>query len=691
MLTNAYDALIGGIYYDFSNGEAAVTYKDTHYGSYSGSVVIPGSVNYKGKTYSVTSIGKLAFYKSNLTSVTLPNCVTSIGEGAFEKCSSLSSITIPESVTSIGDFAFNYCSDLTYIAIPNSVTSIGNYAFSGCSSLTSVDIPNSVTSINPSAFSGCTSLTSVTIPNSVTSIGFGAFYGCSGLTSITIGSSVASIGSRAFYHCSRLKKVIVPDIAAWCSISFTTTHPYGDTNFLDDSNPLSIAQHLFRDEETEITDLVIPNGVTSIGFGAFSGCSSLTSVTIPNSVASIGSGAFSSCSGLTSILIPNSVSSIDYAAFYGCSGLSSVILKSNAFISARRDPEKSMLSIFGNQVKTYILGEDVKSVGDYAFCTCRGLTSVTIGNNVTGIGSGAFYGCSSLTSILIPNSVTSIGSSAFRDCISLSSITIPNSISSIGYYAFYGTAWYEYQPDGLVYAGSVAYKYKGTMPTGTHIIIKEGTLGIADDAFLLCNGLTSVTIPNSVNSIGHEAFSYCRGLTSVTIPNSVISIGNRTFQNCSGLTSILIPNSVNSIGIGAFLDCGGLTDVWCYAESVPSTQNSAFYNSSISSATLHVPAASVEAYSTTEPWSNFGAIVAITDEDAVKEVNALPVLIHTQCGTITIQGAAEGTPIAVYDTSGKQYGSALAHKDCTTILNSLLPGTVAVVKIGEMAIKVTVK
>ena len=246
----------------------------------SGNIEISSSIYYEGtrKSYPVTKIGEFGDC-SSLTSITIPEGVTSIIDGAFEGYSSLTSITIPEGVTSIGYSTFRGCKSLTSITIPKGVTSIDRNAFSECRSLTSINIPESVTSIGTSAFSFCSGLTSVTIPNSVTTIGRLAFRGCSGLTSVTIPNSVTTIGSLAFRCCSGL------------------------------------------------TSINIPDGVTSIGGSAFGQCSGLTSVTIPNSVTSIGQGAFSDCSGLTSIEIPNSVTSIaDGTAFMGCSRLYSIKL-----------------------------------------------------------------------------------------------------------------------------------------------------------------------------------------------------------------------------------------------------------------------------------------------------------------------------------------------------------------------------
>ncbi len=258
------------------------------------------------------SIGEDAFeYCSSLTSIIIPDSITSIGDRAFYDCSSLTSITIPHSVTSIGNYAFYGCSSLTSITIPDNVTNIGSYTFRGCSSLTSITIPDSVTSIGNFAFAYCSKLTSITIPDSVTSIGDSAFWYCSSLESVTIGNGVTSISYYAFSGCSSLEEIKFKDMASYCQIN-------GLSNV--DQNKVYIGGQKL----TEMTSIVIPDGVTSIGDNAFYNCSSLTSVTIGDGVTSISYQAFIGCSSLTSITIPDSVTSISNSAFSGCSSLTDI-------------------------------------------------------------------------------------------------------------------------------------------------------------------------------------------------------------------------------------------------------------------------------------------------------------------------------------------------------------------------------
>ena len=562
-------------------------------------------------------------YKYQINNVVIEDGVTGIGNYAFNYCYGLTSVAIPNSVTSIGLSAFSVCSSLTSITIPNSVTSIGSSAFSGCSGLTSVTIPNSVTSIGNSAFYGCSGLTSVTIPNSVTSIGNSAFYGCS-LKSITIGNSVTSIGSYAFQSCSGLTSVTclaenvpttgnyvfsgVPQSTAtlyvpagsvdaykaaeqWKEFGTITANlpviiSFADANVkaicvanwdtngdgeLSETEAAAVTSlgevFKYNTTITSFDELQYFTGLTTIGDYAFSGCTGLTSVTIPESVTSIGDCAFSGCTGLTSVTIPNSVTSIGRNAFSGCSGLASIEIPNS-----------------------------VTTIGKYAFYICSGLTSIYVDSNNSVYDSrnncNAIIETSSNTLIsgckntVIPNSVTSIGECAFDGCSGLTSIIIPNSVTSIGNSAFSGCS-------GL-----------------TSVTIPESVTSIGDGAFGGCSGLTSIAIPNSVTSISNSAFSGCSGLTSVTIGNGVTSIGYGAFWGCSGLTSITIPNSVTSIGNYAFFNCSGLTSVICLAENVPNTGSNVFYNVPKSTATLYVPAGSVDAYKAADEWKNFGTIAA---------------------------------------------------------------------------------
>lgn len=328
---------------------------------------------------------------------------------------SISSVSIPETihnvpVTCIGVEAFKYCDKLISIDIPNTITSIEKSAFDMCSSLTSVVLPESIISISDSTFEYCKNLESVFIPDSVTIIGKFAFNTCRKLSTITIPSSVTEIGSGAFNECDGLKSVYISDISAWCQISFGGM----------EANPLEHADNFYINGEY-VKEIVIPEGVTSIGDYAFAGHSTLTEITIPKSVKSIGKYAFKDCISLKNVYIT------DLAAWCNMSidGYEATPLNNAEY-----------LYLNGDLIKNLTIPNSVTNISPYAFYGYKTLTSVTIHDKVSTIGFGAFAHCTGLTNLSLPDGVTSIGEYAFFNCNSIRNFTLGVGVSTIGNYAF---------------------------------------------------------------------------------------------------------------------------------------------------------------------------------------------------------------------------------------------------------------
>lgn len=359
----------------------------------------------------------------------------------------------------------------------------------------------------------------------VIAVGNNAFQNCSNLVSVTIPSSVTSIGNNAFKECSGLTGVYIADLAAWCNIELAGAS----------SNPLCYAHSLYLNNEL-VTELVIPDGITSIGNFTFYNCSNLISVTLPDSVNLISSNAFGGCSSLEKIII--SENNTNFSSQNG--------------ILYNKDKTDFVLVPEGLK-GDIVIPDSITSIGGYTFYNRGKISSVSIPDSVTYIGGGAFLYCFGLyggvritdltawcniefagassnplyyahflylnnelvTELVIPDDITTIGNYAFYECSSIISITIPDGVTSIGNYAFYNCRGF------------------------AHLTIPDSVTSIGENAFHGCSGLGGLSLGNGLTSIGENAFYFCQNLSTVTIPDSVTSIGNYAFFNCAGLTTVM--------------------------------------------------------------------------------------------------------------------------------------------------------
>lgn len=479
---------------------------------------------------SLTSIGRCGLSGfGGVTSLEIPASVEKIGQSALAGCSGLRELAVPEGVTEIGAEAFQNCSSLTSFKWPETVTAIGRYTFAGCTSLTDVEIPDTVTSIGEYAFQGCSGFTSFIWPASVTEIENNMFEDCSGLMSISIPDTVTKIGEIAFQRCTSLTSFTWPENVAtiwdntFCGCSSLTYIEIPDTvNEIYDS--------VFQDC-TSLTSVTWPKNAKRIGISTFEGCTNLKSVEIPDTVNTIGAQAFRNCSSLTSFTWPKATYGIYEYTFDGCTSLTNIDI-SGTINEIRKFAFRNCSSL-----TSFAWPENVTTIDISTFEGCSGLTSINIPNTVSTIGSSAFKNCTGLTSFEWPESATKISASTFEGCGNLVSIEIPSTVTTI---------------DGA------AFRYCTGL---TSFEWPESVKAISASTFLGCTGLTNIKIPDTVSSIGGAAFQNCSALMSLAWPENAKTINASTFYGCTNLTDFEIPNTVTSIGQSAFQDCASLKKI----------------------------------------------------------------------------------------------------------------------------------
>lgn len=620
-----YDFEANGIYYNITGANTAeVTFKDSNYNSYTGAVNVPSTVSHNGITYTVTAVGRAAFYScTQLTSVTLPNTVTSLGYAAFANSPNMTSVNIPSGVTSLGEFCFQSCSSLTSINIPSGVSSIPRQCFLSCSSLTHVTIPGTVKEVFYFAFYNCSNLNSLTIQNGVESILNNAFQSCTSLQSVTIPASVSTIAGNVFSECTSLTTI---------NVSSGNTHYTSQDGVLFDAPMDTLIS--FPNKST--TTYSVPARVKVIGYNSFFACSNLVSVTLPEGLTTIDVAAFAYCENLTSFRIPASVTSIGVRAFEGCLLLTGIevapgnrdYMTDNGVLytidgknliqypCARPDKHYSVLnstdSIFAESfyensyLKSVYIPAGIKTLPEGTFMYSN-VERVVIDEGLETIEINAFAGCYQLKSIYLPSTLRVIDDFAFQVDTKLGEITFAGSTPpTLGSNVFYYVGANIEVPVTLyVPTGSEStynnYDWKShgfssnaiaiqPLDSGTEFTV-DSLIYVTTDASLntTVSGVTSKNLYDpgippkvthqgnlcTVTLLGDHALANCTKMVRTDVPFTVQKIDNYAAYGCTKLEQLTLREGLKEIGGFAFSHNNNLTKVGIPA-SVDTIRGDAF-------------------------------------------------------------------------------------------------------------------
>lgn len=537
----------------------------------------------------LTTIGSGAFRESAITSIDIPEGVTSIGGSAFINCDQLTSITLPKGVSEIGSTMFQGCTKLTEVNIPedSKLTTIGQRAFSGCKSLTAITLPASLQTMAHNVFEFCyklesvtfavdsegksnlksignydfmeTALKSLTLPESYNKItlGTGLFMYCKDITDLHISSTVETLGAT-FDYCASFKNITIAD---------------GNKNLIIEDSVVynkdkTAIQMVLRDLAVET--FTISEGVTEIGSYAFAGQSSLKKIVIPASVKKIGTYAFLNCRNLetvefaTSTEYVQSLAKIDNYTFQNCVALKSINLPATVTSIGNYafDSCKSLESI--------TLPSDLETLGTHAF-RYAGLTGITIPENVKVLSQYLFAYCDKLSKVELPAGLTTINGYVFYECYALTKLEIPQTVTTFAAYALSRMALEEIVMPGVATIEISMFKESTALKKVT---ISEGTTTIKNYAFDGCTGLEEVKLPSTLKTLQSYIFRNCTSLEELTIPEGVTYLANTLgwasstssrnsylCQGCTSLKTVNLPSTLVKIGSYAFEDCTSLVNI----------------------------------------------------------------------------------------------------------------------------------
>lgn len=605
------------IKYDIvSNDEKTVWtaqgYGSTPGNSVSGDVIIPEKVIYKGEEYTVIGIGSRSFYKSQVTSITLPSTITTIYKDAFRESAQLASVSLPEGLTTIGANAFYMCSVLTDLRLPQTLTTLGDYAFYYCSSLSTQTLPQNLTTLGKGAFHGCSSFSEVKIPSSWNSIPEDTFSGCSSLTKVELPETITSIGGYAFDCCTSLASIDLPErLLTIDNYAFSSCRSLVSLSL--PKTLTSIGNYAFKNC-TALESVgpkaggIYPDGTSlAIGDNAFESCSALKTVVLPESTVSLGEHSFNRCTNLIGVALSPNLTSVGNYAFYQCDQLGSIILP----------PSLSTIGTYAFTVKRVALPNGMNYwsyTGIYAYkynydpdeCSVIGFDLYTRDGK-------KLLFANSEPELTIRPAVEKVAANAFRECTA-TTIKVENGPAPL---VFEDGAFNTTNISTLILNRNYV---SSEVPVPAITTIDFGTLGNIEckDMAFSWPGVSTLTFHEGLQSIGTEAFKNWTSFTALDLPQSLRAIGAGAFSGCSQITHLELPAQLMSVGAGAFAGCPAIESVTPKGDNACTLSPSAFDINVFNTAQVALPS-SANILSYRDAATNWPLFLHMTDDGTAGE------------------------------------------------------------------------